>query len=519
MGEIKKLQFVNGTDVTEPSDLSLSTTQNNLGTYADDTAFTTANGAATNGDIYANSTINAVKFYISAAWRALVDTTTSQTLLNKLISSTGAITGALTMPSGTTAERPTPVNGMVRYNTENGAFEGYANSVWSGIGGGGTTDLVTQNAHGFVVGDVLYLNSSTYTKAIATSSNAAEVVGIVSRVVSANQFELTMSGEVSGLSGLTAGTVYYLSATTAGAMSSTAPTTIGYIDLPIGVATSATSMYVVLKRGAVVGGANARTSIALANNATTTIQDVSAYQAGELTGWVSIAATTPLKFYLEARFSKNGANTNYVIAYTTTGDTPPVGFNVTVTAGGLLQIVMPNVTGFTAASVNFALNAPAVGTTFPLSINDTAVLPSTVSEVSLYSGNGHGSTNNKIRRFTTTWTNTGTGVTYADSATNGASFTINETGIYTVAYSDTRVAGIGAVGLSLNGSALTTSINSLAGTECLIYGLTGAANEAGSVSVTRKFTAGDIIRPHTDGLPDSTGNTKTRFYIVKVARA
>ena len=37
-------------------------------------------------------------------------------------------TGAITVPNGTTAQRPSvPVNGMVRYNTTIARFEGYAN--------------------------------------------------------------------------------------------------------------------------------------------------------------------------------------------------------------------------------------------------------------------------------------------------------------------------------------------------------------------------------------------------------
>ncbi len=43
-------------------------------------------------------------------------------------------TGAVTIPSGTTAQRPTtPINGMVRYNTDNNQFEGYINDAWVAI--------------------------------------------------------------------------------------------------------------------------------------------------------------------------------------------------------------------------------------------------------------------------------------------------------------------------------------------------------------------------------------------------
>lgn len=52
--------------------------------------------------------------------------------------STGSSTDAFQMPAGSTAERPTPVNGMLRYNSDDAAFEGYADGAWGAIGGGGT---------------------------------------------------------------------------------------------------------------------------------------------------------------------------------------------------------------------------------------------------------------------------------------------------------------------------------------------------------------------------------------------
>ena len=58
--------------------------------------------------------------------------------------STSASTDAILMPSGTTAQRPTPTNGMLRYNSEDAAFEGYADGAWGAIaGGGGDTQTVT----------------------------------------------------------------------------------------------------------------------------------------------------------------------------------------------------------------------------------------------------------------------------------------------------------------------------------------------------------------------------------------
>lgn len=45
-------------------------------------------------------------------------------------------TGQVKLPAGTTGERSgSPANGMIRYNTSLGSFEGYANGDWGGIGG------------------------------------------------------------------------------------------------------------------------------------------------------------------------------------------------------------------------------------------------------------------------------------------------------------------------------------------------------------------------------------------------
>ena len=52
-------------------------------------------------------------------------------------------TGAIKMPAGTTAQRPTPVNGMIRYNSDDASFEGYADGAWGAIGGGGDTQTAT----------------------------------------------------------------------------------------------------------------------------------------------------------------------------------------------------------------------------------------------------------------------------------------------------------------------------------------------------------------------------------------
>ena len=46
-------------------------------------------------------------------------------------------TGALKIPAGTTGQQPSPVTGMIRYNSTTNLFEGYGNA-WGSLGGGAT---------------------------------------------------------------------------------------------------------------------------------------------------------------------------------------------------------------------------------------------------------------------------------------------------------------------------------------------------------------------------------------------
>lgn len=52
-------------------------------------------------------------------------------------------TGAVRIPVGTTAQRPSGVNGQIRYNTDTNAFEVYENSSWSNLPAGAVTLINT----------------------------------------------------------------------------------------------------------------------------------------------------------------------------------------------------------------------------------------------------------------------------------------------------------------------------------------------------------------------------------------
>ena len=69
---------------------------------------------------------------------------------------------------------------------------------------------VAETAHGFSVGDLVYRSAGGWAQADATDLASAMYTGIVAAVPDVDNFVLQMIGFVTGLSGLTDGTWYYL---------------------------------------------------------------------------------------------------------------------------------------------------------------------------------------------------------------------------------------------------------------------------------------------------------------------
>lgn len=136
------------------------------------------------------------------------------------------------------------------------------------------------------------------------------------------------------------------------------------------------------------------------------------------------------------------------------------------------------------------------------------------SEVRLHTANGYGSSGTKIRRFTTAASNIGTSVSYVDDATNGATFTVNDTGIYQISFTG-EFSALANLGISLNASSLTTNVESLAAAEVLAMDTTSASGSLGCASATVSLSKNDIIRPHTDGTASGTASL-THFSITKI---
>jgi hypothetical protein len=152
--------------------------------------------------------------------------------------------------------------------------EGVLAEIAPQLGGGSGESFqrdISQAAHGLAVGNVVRHNGTIYVKAQANSDDNAEVAGLVSAVADANNFTLHYGGLITGLSGLVAGTVYFLSAATAGLLTATEPNVVGEVSKPLLVADSTTSGYFLNFRGAVIGTGGAEGSSGLVLLSDTTL--------------------------------------------------------------------------------------------------------------------------------------------------------------------------------------------------------------------------------------------------------
>jgi hypothetical protein len=146
----------------------------------------------------------------------------------------------------------------------------------------------------------------------------------------------------------------------------------------------------------------------------------------------------------------------------------------------------------------------------------TGAVTTPLSYVRVNTANGYGSTNTKIRRFTNIVNNVGADITYADSATLGATFTINTNGVYSVSYSD-QFTNASNVGVSLNSTELTTNITDITITNILSVVTTGASGYGAVSSATFYAAAASVVRAHASGSATGGSPNIGQFTIARVA--
>jgi len=142
------LVFNNGTDVINPLTYFTGTVVSSSATITGGSINSTAIGGSTaaagsfttlaasgNTTLTGNLTVDGNTTLGNASGDTITLNAATATIPNNLNFSG---TGTIRLPNGTTGQRPSPAAGMIRYNTSEDTFEGYAAGAWGSIGGGAT---------------------------------------------------------------------------------------------------------------------------------------------------------------------------------------------------------------------------------------------------------------------------------------------------------------------------------------------------------------------------------------------
>ncbi len=141
-------------------------------------------------------------------------------------------------------------------------------------------------------------------------------------------------------------------------------------------------------------------------------------------------------------------------------------------------------------------------------------------EVIVHGGNGFGSINTIVRRFSTVDLTIGTAITYNDDSSYGASFLINSPGVYSISYTDQRTDNAFPYFwyyIEVDHAAPHSDISTITATPTIAFTSSSGPYMVGKNSVTMLLDAGDVVRPWWWG---NTGGTYAdqfaQFVIVKV---
>lgn len=114
----------------------------------------------------------------------------------------------------------------------------------------GLVSLTNSDAASTAIGEAMYIfGADAVKKAKADAAGTAQVACFATAVItSTGTGNFQFDGVLAGLTGLTAGSVYYLSAATAGAITTTAPSTTGQYVTRVGTALSTTELDINIQR-------------------------------------------------------------------------------------------------------------------------------------------------------------------------------------------------------------------------------------------------------------------------------
>jgi hypothetical protein len=193
-----------------------------------------------NGDLRYNTDISRFEVYAGSSWTTIgsgdgtvtnvagtinqINVTSGTTTPQISIATNPVIpgTGSISVPAGGTAARPgSPVNGMIRYNTDSLVFEGYLNNAWTAFASSGVGVLTVNTGTGLTGGPITSTGtiSIANTAVTAGSYTAANItVNAQGQLTAASSTTALVSSFSAGTTGLTPATATSGAVTLAGTL-------------------------------------------------------------------------------------------------------------------------------------------------------------------------------------------------------------------------------------------------------------------------------------------------------------
>lgn len=176
----------------------------------------------------------------------------------------------------------------------------YGTRPFVSIRDGANRKVITQTSHSLQFGMPVRFDGTNYVKAQATDGSNAEVMGIVSKYIDVNTFELTFIGEIFGDfttvnsgSALNPGSTYYLSPYVSGGITPVQPSAAGVVHKAVLIATSATSAVVIPFTGGVL---SSPLNIVNASSVATRIVQANTFAVGDIVRFKSYPTGVTLNY-------------------------------------------------------------------------------------------------------------------------------------------------------------------------------------------------------------------------------
>jgi len=196
------------------------------------------------------------------------------------------------------------------------------------ISDGANRKTIFQSGHPFQFGQAVRFDGAVYQLAQGNNPDNAEVVGIVSKVINGNEFEITFLGEifgdfsgalVGGVTTLSSGKTYYLAPDSAGKITATQPVTPGQIHKALMVSTGTNSAVVLPFTGGVL---QSPIQISSSSSVSTRISQLNRFVPGDvvrfkaypgpgitLQYWLPSLGATAQQYFSDGIYVKAQANT------------------------------------------------------------------------------------------------------------------------------------------------------------------------------------------------------------------